>query len=152
MVVSSIIYVCLRLCRLPSGASPKVTKRLKIARERTSKRYIFRPKRTLYAVVRRKNGRRSSDICQGYYGGPTTELVCWCTYEISPTIFVQSGRSKGAIPNISRDRGEPLSFRPNTEKESKPNHHNDAAKVHRIWITQWCLDEQEKNDDDDDSD
>ena len=82
---------------------------------RARKRYIFRPKRALYAVVRRKNGRRSSDICQGYYGGPTTELICWCTYEISPTIFVHSGRSKGAIPNISRDRGEPLSFRPNTK-------------------------------------
>ena len=30
---------------------------------------FFRPKRALYVVARRKNGRRSSDIAQGYYGG-----------------------------------------------------------------------------------
>jgi len=40
---------------------------------------------------------------------------------VERSIFVHSGRSKGAIPNISRDRGEPLSFRPNTEK-SRSSH------------------------------
>eukprot|EP00985_Skeletonema_marinoi_P020156 scaffold11830_cov139-Skeletonema_marinoi.AAC.1 len=73
---------------------------------------FFRPKRALYARARRKNGRRSSDMHKATTGESTTELICCCTYEISPTIFVHSGRTKGAIPRIRRDGGDPLTFRP----------------------------------------
>ena len=95
---------------------------------------FFRPKRALYVVARRKNGRRSSDIAQGSTGGTTTELICCCTYAISPTIFVHSGRTKGAIPKIRRDRGIPLTFRPSTTTRSTPltliahHHHTMTAK------------------------
>ena len=107
---------------------------------------FFRPKRALYARARRKNGRRSSDMHKATTGESTTESICCCTYEISPTIFVHSGRTKGAIPRIRRDGGDPLTFRPSVllpvengthhiistlNAQATPIHHDSKTAKHK---------------------